>query len=307
LLEVDSAYFEVQTKNMYRREFLELSALGMSSALLASCSGSGTSARQPAKIGFQLYTVRNEIEKDITATLSKVAEVGFAGVETAFWPQHITIKDAAKALKAVGLSVCSAHCELPVGDKKSEMLTIAESFECSKMIWHGWPEDERYKTAEGIKQLAELYNESNLFAKSNGLQFGLHNHWWEFRNAIDGRVAYEVLLDDLEDDVFFELDTYWLKVAGHDPSVVVNKFGRRAPFLHIKDGPATWTETMATDPPPMTAVGKGTQNFPEIVKAADGNTEWMVVEMDNCDCDVFTAIKESYTYLSTNGLGTGRA
>jgi sugar phosphate isomerase/epimerase len=290
---------------MYRREFLEMSALGLSSALIASCAGRDTSTRPLAKIGFQLYTVRNEIEKDLISTLSKVAEVGFAGVETAFWPEHITIKEAAKALKAAGLSVCSAHCELPLGEKKSEMVEIAESFDCSRMIWHGWPEDERYKTSEGIKQLAELYNEANHFAKTNGLQFGIHNHWWEFRNVINGRVAYEVLLDDLEEDVFFELDTYWLKVAGHDPAVIVGKFGARAPYLHIKDGPGEWTETIATDPPAMTAVGKGTQDFPEIVKAADGATEWLVVEMDKCDCDVFTAIKDSHTYLTVNGLGTG--
>jgi sugar phosphate isomerase/epimerase len=290
---------------MYRREFLEMGALGLSSALIASCTGRDTSARPLARIGFQLYTLRNEIERDLTATLSKVAEVGFAGVETAFWPEHITIKDAAKALKAAGLLVCSAHCELPFGKKKSEMLEIAESFDCSRMIWHGWPEDERYKTSEGIKQLAELYNEANHFAKTNGLRFGIHNHWWEFRNVINGRVAYEVLLDDLEEDVFFELDTYWLKVAGHDPAVIVGKFGPRAPYLHIKDGPGEWSDAIATDPLPMTAVGKGTQKFPEIVKAADGNTEWLVVEMDKCDCDVFTAIKESYTYLITNRLGTG--
>ncbi|HMG92381.1 MAG TPA: hypothetical protein VK589_20125, partial [Chryseolinea sp.] len=78
-------------------------------------------------------------------------------------------------------------------------------------------------------------------------------------------------------------------------------------YLHIKDGPGEWTETIPTDPPPMTAVGKGTQNFPEIAKAADGATEWMIVEMDKCDCDVFAAIKESYTYLTTNGLASGKA
>lgn len=291
---------------MFRREFLEMSTLGLSSTLIARCTGKNTSVRPLAKIGFQLYTVRNEIEKDLTLTLSKVAEIGFAGVETAFWPKHITIKDAAKALKAAGLSVCSAHCELPFGEKKSEMLAIAESFECSRMIWHGWPEDERYKTLEGIKQLADQYNEANHFAKTNGLRFGIHNHWWEFRNVINGRIAYEVLLDDLDDDVFFELDTYWLKVAGHDPAAIVAKFGRRAPYLHIKDGPGEWTDTMATDPPPMTAVGKGTQDFPAIVKAAEGATEWLVVEMDKCDCDVFTSIKESYAYLTKNGLGRGR-
>ncbi|HEX6889857.1 MAG TPA: hypothetical protein VF141_04175, partial [Chryseolinea sp.] len=70
-----------------------MSTLGLSSTLIARCTGKNTSVRPLAKIGFQLYTVRNEIEKDLTLTLSKVAEIGFAGVETAFWPKHITIKD----------------------------------------------------------------------------------------------------------------------------------------------------------------------------------------------------------------------
>ena len=291
---------------MQRRQFLEMSSFGAASFMLKGCAGSSQQSGPGAKIGFQLYTVRNEIEKDMTVTLAKVAEVGFAGVETAFWPQHVTIKDAAKALKAAGLSVCSSHCELPVGEKKAEMLEIAESFSCSTMIWHGWPEDKRYKTVEGIKQLAEIYNEANNFAKSNGLRFGIHNHWWEFKNVVEGNFAYEVLLDHLDKDVFFELDTYWLKVAGHDPASIVGDFGNRAPLLHIKDGPARWTEDVATNPEPMTAVGKGAQNFPEIVKAANGNTEWMVIEMDNCNCDVFTAIKDSYTYLTDNKLATGR-
>ena len=116
---------------MQRRQFLEMSSFSAAAFMLKGCSNE---SGKGAKIGFQLYTVRNEIEKDMTATLAKVAEVGFAGVETAFWPQHVTIKDAAKALKAAGLSVCSSHCELPVGDKKAEMLEIAESFNCSTMM-----------------------------------------------------------------------------------------------------------------------------------------------------------------------------
>ncbi|HEX3767750.1 MAG TPA: hypothetical protein VHT72_05200, partial [Puia sp.] len=55
-------------------------------------------------------------------------------------------------------------------------------------------------------------------------------------------------------------------------------------------------------PEPMTSVGKGTQDFPAIVKAADGNTEWMVVEMDKTAGDVFVALKESYDYLINNKL-----
>ncbi len=56
----------------------------------------------------------------------------------------------------------------------------------------------------------------------------------------------------------------------------------------------------------MTAVGKGTQNFPEILKAADGNPEWMVVEMDKTAGDLFDALKESYDYLINNKLARVR-
>jgi sugar phosphate isomerase/epimerase len=261
----------------------------------------------PAPVALQLYTVRKEIEKDIAGTLRKVAQVGFEAVETAFWPAAISVKQAGKHLKDAGFTVSSAHIELPVGDKKAAMLETAETFNCTRMIWHGWPEDKRYSTLEGTKELADIYNEAYHFAKSNKLQFGLHNHWWEFRNKVDGRFVYEVLLERVDPGIFFELDTYWIKVAGHDPAKIVKQYGKRAQLLHIKDGPAKWNDALPKDnPDPMVAVGKGTQDFPAIVKAADGNTQWMVVEMDVVATDLFTAIQDSYNYLIRNKLATGK-
>ncbi|HEV3249454.1 MAG TPA: sugar phosphate isomerase/epimerase [Puia sp.] len=298
-------------KNIPRREFLNRVGLAAISAALVPVrvfSGFGNDyLTEPARIGLQLYTVRNEIKDDIARTLHRVAEIGFEAVETAFWPENISVREAAKYLKNAGLSVSSAHVELPIGDKKASMLETAEAFNCRKMIWHGWPEDKRYSTIEGTKELVDIYNEANHFAKSNGLQFGLHNHWWEYRNKVDGRYVYQVLLESVEPDIFFEIDTYWVKVAGHDPAGTVAEFGKRAPFLHIKDGPARWNDALPKDnPEPMVAVGKGTQNFPAIVKAANGNTEWMIVEMDKTATDVFAAIKDSYDYLVKNGLAKGK-
>jgi sugar phosphate isomerase/epimerase len=87
----------------------------------------------------------------------------------------------------------------------------------------------------------------------------------------------------------------------------VREFGKRAPLLHIKDGPARWSDSLAQDnPDPMVAVGKGTQNFPAIVKAANGNTEWMIVEMDKTATDVYDAIQDSYNYLVGNSLARGK-
>ncbi len=297
---------------MQRKKFLQLSGMGaLGAAIIPSALfpelTEATGQKKLAKIAVQLYSVRKEIEKDIQGTLKRIADIGFEAVETAFWPDGITVQQAGQYLKEAGLPVCSAHIELPIGDKKAAFLETAKEMGCKKMIWHGWPEDIRYGSLAGTKQLVTVYNQANRFAKANGLQFGIHNHWWEFRNKAGKLLVYEVLLEMLDKDIFFEIDTYWVKVAGQNPAAIVRKFGKRAPLLHIKDGPAIWRESLADDhPDPMVAVGKGTQDFPAIVKAAAGNTEWMIVEMDKTTGDVFDALKESYDFLLKNGMATGR-
>ena len=83
------------------------------------------------------------------------------------------------------------------------------------------------------------------------------------------------------------------------PPAIVAKAGKRAPLLHIKDGPGDKEKA-------MTAVGDGIVDFPAIVKAAAGNEEWLIVEMDRCDSDLMTAVQRSFEYLKGKGLGRGR-
>jgi len=288
-------------KRLQRREFLKSGGTAAFGTILLPGFAFSKADPAPAQISLQLYTVRKEIEKDMAGTFRRLSSIGIKTVETAFWPKNVTAKEAARQLKNAGLKVSSSHIEIPVGDKKQAMLETAEAFGSKRMIWHGWPEDKRYSTLDGTKELIQIYNEANRIAKANGLRFGLHNHWWEYRNRVGGRLVYEWLLDGVDKDIFFEIDTYWVKVAGQDPAAVITKFGKRAEMLHMKDGPAIWRDTLAEDnPDPMVALGKGTQNFPAIAKAAYGNTKWMVIEMDVVSGDVFEAIKESRKYLLKN-------
>lgn len=287
-----------------RRNFIQLAGMGLagSSALFSQLKAAALPGSLP-HISMQLYTVRDQVKTDIPATLKRIADIGFTHVETAFWPEGISLQQAATHIKEAGLQVSSCHIELPIGDHQTAFLETAKAFNCTKMIWHGWPEDKRYSSLEGAKELVGIYNQASAFAKANGLQFGLHNHWWEYRNKVGGRYVYEILLDSVDPDIFFEIDTYWVKVAGHDPAAIVKTFGNRAPYLHIKDGPARWSDDLPKDnPDPMTAVGKGTQDFPAIAKAGSGHTRWMVIEMDAVKSDVFTALEESYQYLVKNKL-----
>ena len=281
-----------------RREFLKKSLLAGALPLLPI--EMWPQSNQSAPIALQLWTVREPIEQDLANCLMRIKDLGYHFVETAFWPEHISLSQGAQAIKQAGLKVCSMHCEI---DQMEQWVALSEAYECKNLIWHGWPEDSRYKTEQGIQELADLYNRAFEFADKHRLKFGLHNHWWEFQQDASGQYPWAQLIPRLHPEIFLEIDTYWVKVAGQDPARIIAELGARAPFLHIKDGPARYTDSLGKDEPePMVAVGRGTQNFPEMVEAAAGHTKWMIVEMDRVEQDVFQAIADSFEYLVQNKL-----
>lgn len=282
---------------MNRKSFLRYTGAGLLGAALAPAETWALGPAPKAKLSLQLYSIRDAIKADLEGSLKKVATIGFRYVETAFWPDNISLKKAATAIKAAGLNVSSSHVELPFGELQNAFTAVAAAFGSKKLIWHGWPEDKRYSTLEGTRELIGMYNKTATYAKSMGLQFGLHNHWWEFRNKVGGKPVYQWLLKETDPSIFFELDTYWIKVAGYEPATIIQEFDKRAKLLHLKDGPALWNDQLAVDnPDPMTAIGKGKQNIPAILKAAR-HADFLVVEMDKTAGDPFAVIKDSYDYL----------
>ncbi len=281
-----------------RREFIQLAGAGIFATTIPGF------LKLPAETGkhrlaIQLYTIRDEIAKDLKGSLKRLADLGFKNVETAFWPKDVSVETAANALKEFGLNVTSSHVDIPTKENIASLAATARAYNCDRLIWHGWPEDKRYSSLDGTKELVKIYNESNKLAKDNGLHFGLHNHWWEYRNHVDGKLVYEILNEDLDDDIFFETDVYWVKVAGQDPATILQKLKKRVRHIHIKDGPAVFNEKLISDnPDPMTPVGQGTLNIPSIVNACSANVEWMIIELDKSGIDVYDALKQSRDYLS---------
>jgi len=264
-------------------------------------------ARTLGTIALQLYSVRHQLAEDFAGTLRRIREMGYRAVESYPLPANVSLSTAADLFSSLDLRVVSMHTELPLGETLSEIAEQARLLNCPKVIWHGWPRSPEYDSLDGIKRLVARYNDAHAAARTYGLELGLHNHWWEYRNKVGGRFVYEWLLEGVDPEIFFELDTYWLKTAGKDPSQIIQLFGSRAKFLHLKDGPARWSDDLPKDnPDPMTPLGQGTQNLPAIFKAAEKNIEWLVLEMDQVSIDVYEAIKESYAYLQKNGLVSAR-
>jgi sugar phosphate isomerase/epimerase len=251
----------------------------------------------PAPIGIQLYSLREALQDDFKGTVTKLAEMGYAGVEP-FGGLPVSPQEAAQLFDDLGLQVPSAHLSLPLGDNQNAVLDAAAAYGLKRIICPATPDArEAFKTPDGIKAACDMLNEANAVAAQNGFEYGYHNHWWEYL-PVDGRPGYKYMLEQLDPTIFFQIDTYWVQTGGVDVTAVIKEMGTRAPLLHIKDGPATVEE-------PMTAVGDGILDIPAIVKAAEHTAEWLIVEIDRCATDMMEAVEKSYAYLVEHKLGRG--
>jgi sugar phosphate isomerase/epimerase len=248
-------------------------------------------------IALQLYSVRDVIAKsDYESVVRQVAQIGYAGVETAGFP-GTTPQAAGKLFKELGLLVPSIHkFPIPTPADKQEILDILGALDTKNVVSGAGPDD--FKTVETTRATCEKLNAAATMLAPHGVKLHVHNHWWEYLK-VGEKYAYEYMIDFLAPDVFFQIDTYWVKTAGVDPAKVVEKLGKRAPLLHIKDGPAQQKVH-------QTAVGEGVLDFPAIVKASAGNVEWMIVELDSCATDMMETVQKSFHYLTSKGLASGK-
>jgi sugar phosphate isomerase/epimerase len=143
-----------------------------------------------APIALQLYSLREQLNADYAAGIRKVAEIGYAGVETAGFP-GTTPQAAAWLFGELGLTVCSAHAPLPLGDKQAEVLDTMATLGCTRLVC-AWKPPELFKSVDSIRQVCDELNEANVVARAHGLTLSYHNHWAECA-LVGGHRAYEIM------------------------------------------------------------------------------------------------------------------
>jgi sugar phosphate isomerase/epimerase len=241
-------------------------------------------------IGVQLYTVRDEMAKDFEGSLEKVAAVGYKKVEFAGYYDK-SPKDVRAALDRYGLAAPSVHT--PLADIQTK---LDQAIETAKAVGHQflicpYLQDKDRQTLDDYKRHAETFNRAGEACRKAGIQFGYHNHAFEFE-AKDGKRPYDLLLEQTDKNlVKMELDIYWISKAGQDPIAYLGKHKDRFALFHVKD----------MDKAPnrgITEVGRGVIDFKSVfAKAPKGAIKHYFVEQDTCPGSPFDSIKVSFDYL----------
>ena len=236
-------------------------------------------------IALQLYTLREETEKDFIGTLEKVAEMGYVGVEFAGFGD-ISADVMRSELERLGLKAAGSHTA-----KDSLIYDLNDVIEYNQKIGNKFvvcPYD-RYGSMDDLAAAAELYNNVGSKLKKNGIQFCYHNHSHEFER-FGGKYALDILYSLTDPDLLkAEIDTYWVSYANVDPVGYLKKFPGRCPLVHLKD--------MGTDRG-MTEIGEGMIDIKGLIKVSgEVGASWLIVEQDLCKRSPLESVKISIDNL----------
>ncbi|MBF4506015.1 sugar phosphate isomerase/epimerase [Flavobacterium sp. JLP] len=283
-----------------RRNFIINTSLA-ATAVLAMPSLAFTMNKK--QIGLQLYTLRDEISKDVNVVLEKVAAAGYTIVETygfsikdQFW--GLTPIELKKVLDANHLKAISGHYNLGsflADGNTAELMAAIEAAKTLKneFLTIPWVDETFRKNTEDYKKIASRLNEAGKLCKNAGLKLAYHNHDFEFQKH-DGITGYEILLKETDKNlVSFELDLYWVIRSGNDPLKLFRENQGRFKMWHVKD-------MDKINPSLNTEVGSGSIDFKTIFKEAQlsGMKHFFVEQENNFAVNSFASIKASSDFIS---------
>ena len=274
-----------------RREFLKASATGALGMMVLSPFGctSVPVDRKTFGVGVQLYSIRDAMEADVPGSLQKVSDLGYKYLELADYAGGKFYGHAPaefrKMVEDLGMEVLSSHTQVEAEGITLDNAKIMADDHAElgvKYVVQPWVE-EADRNIESYKKMVGDWNEVGGIMKNAGIQFGYHNHNFEFVD-IDGIVPYyDILMKELDADlVTMEIDLFWATKAGQDPVEMFKRYPGRFQLFHLKDmytEEAPFYEVLKDD---ISPVGAGIIDFKRILAAKDvAGMKHLFVEDDN--------------------------
>lgn len=255
---------------MNRRIFLEKTTILGATALLPLSSFS-MFAKLNYKMGFQLYSINEDMTKDTIGTLKALKALGYEDFETFGFDSEkgtyygYKASEFKKVLDDLQITASSGHygfytyLDKPADDLirfVDQCIKGALALDMKYITWP-WIAPEQ-RTIDNFKLMSAKLNIIGAQVSKAGLGFAYHNHDFEFIDH-DGKIGYDIILNETDASlVKLQMDMYWVMHSSKlSPKELVAKQSGRYVMWHIKD-----MDKVTRD---YTELGKGSINYADIL------------------------------------------
>lgn len=277
-----------------RRTFLK-SAVALAGATVLTGPSSLFAMKSKNELtGIQLYSVRAEMKADPLGTLQQLAAMGYRHVEHANYVDRKfygwTAKEFRKILDDLGMTMPSGHTVMRWDhwdDAKKDFTdawkyTVEDAAVMGQRYVISPSMDQRIRRSlDDLKQFMDIYNKSGELCNKSGMQFGYHNHHFEFAEKFGDETLYDLILKHTDPKlVMQQLDVGNMFNAGAKAIEIINKYPGRFPSMHVKD--MVKGEEDEHNPYDSTILGTGVIPVKEIMDAGrkKGGTIHFIVEQE---------------------------
>lgn len=256
--------------NLSRRSFVAATLPALAVLKLSA-------AEKHIPIGLELYSVRDELKKDLTGTVDGVAKMGYECVEF-FAPYFDWTPDFAKQIKKQ-LDDLKIRCYSTHNNMESFGSGLDHAIELNNILDTKYivlASAGRVSSIDDWKRVADTLNQGNQRMADHGLHAGYHNHAAEWR-LVDGQMPMHVLADNTDKSIMLQLDVGTCVEAGSDPVAWIDSHPGRIRSLHLKD----WSP----DKGYRVLFGQGVVPWKNVFAAAEskGGVEYYLIEQEGSD------------------------
>lgn len=234
-----------------RRKFIQntgiaLLGIGMTPSALWS---KNTNADAKTLIGIQLYAVRDAMFKDPLGTLKALSKMGYQYIEHANYVNRklygYTAIEFKKILDDLGMKMPSGHTSLNANhwDANKKEFTAAWKYTIDDAVTLGqdyvispWIDEKVRTSYDALMRQLEQFNLSGELCLESGMQFGYHNHNFEFIEKVNGQLIYDIILKETDPElVIHQLDFGNMFGIGARGMDWIKKYPGRFVSVHVKD------------------------------------------------------------------------
>jgi sugar phosphate isomerase/epimerase len=268
--------------------------------MLASAAQAGS--LNPAHIGLQLYSLRNQLASDVPGTLDEVKSWGITNVELA-GTYNLTAEQFKAQLDAHGLNAFSGHFPYDRFRDDPEGLAHDAGILGLKYVGCAWiPHDDGKPFDEKTcRDAIAVFNHAGEVLAAHGLKFFYHVHGYEFQPYRDGTLLDLLISGTNPKFVNFQMDVFWIVHPGQDPVTLLAKYPKRWQLMHLKGMRDSTPTGLLTGHSAVTndvAVGTGKIDYVPILKEARKlRIKWYIIEDESPLSE--QQVPQSFNYLKT--------
>lgn len=280
-----------------RRKFLQQSSFSLAGLALLQNNLSANPFFKNTILGVQLYSVRDDMNKDPLGTLKAISKMGYKYVEHANYTDRkfygYPAADFKKLLNDLGMQMKTGHTTLSRehwDESKKEFTpkwhhTVEDAaIMGQKIVISPWLDDAWRKTADDMKRYMGVFNKSGELCKKAGMKFGYHNHDFEFSQKLGDTLVFDLMMQNTDPSlVTMQLDTGNMYHAGAKAKDILQKYPGRFESLHVKDEIISKGSGEMGGKYESTVLGKGIVPVKEICELAkrSGGTKYFIVEQES--------------------------